>query len=59
MEHRRKVTEYTVHVYECADCGETVRSRHPNGGAPAGHGPQLQTDIVMDKIEGRLPYRRI
>lgn len=59
VEHRRKVTDYTVNVYECEDCGATVRARLPNTQEPAGYGPQLQTDIVMDKIEGRLPYRKI
>ena len=59
VEHLRKITEYSVHVYECADCGETLRSRLQTGSEPAGDGPQLQTDIVMDKIEGLLPYRRI
>lgn len=59
VEHRRKVTDYKVHIYECEDCGETVRSRLPSGREPSGYGPQLQTDIVMDKVEGRLPYRKV
>ncbi|MHB1867294.1 MAG: hypothetical protein ACYCPN_07575 [Thermoplasmata archaeon] len=33
VEHRRKVTDYTVNVYECEDCGEMVRARLPNESA--------------------------
>ncbi|EQD76252.1 transposase, partial [mine drainage metagenome] len=55
----RRVTEYTVAVYECLDCGGEVRSTLPDGREPAGYGPQLQTEIVLGKIEERLPYRKL
>ena len=56
---RRTVTNYGVSVYDCLDCGETVRARLPNGHEPSGYGPQLQTEIVLGKIEERLPYRKL
>lgn len=56
---QRVVTDYTVAVYDCLDCGETVRARLPSGRAPSGYGPQLQTEIVLGKIEERLPYRKL
>lgn len=56
---QRIVTDYAVGVYDCLDCGETVRARLPNGRDPSGYGPQLQTDIVLGKIEERLPYRKL
>ncbi len=59
VERRRRITEYTVEVSECLDCGSTVRARLPNGRAPVGYGPQLQTEIVLGKIEERLPYRKL
>jgi transposase len=59
VERRRRVTEYTVTVYECEDCGEEIRSTLPEGRAPTGYGPQLQTEIVLGKIEERLPYRKL
>ncbi|MGI0156142.1 MAG: IS66 family transposase [Thermoplasmata archaeon] len=59
VERRRKVTEHTVAIYECLDCGEEVRATLPGGRSPAGYGPQLQTEIVLGKIEERLPYRKL
>ena len=59
VEHRRKVTEYTQAVYGCLDCGAEVRATLPDGREPSGYGPQLQTDIVLGKIEERLPYRKL
>jgi transposase len=59
VERRRVVTEYTVEVSECLDCGATVRARLPSGRTPSGYGPQLQTEIVLGKIEERLPYRKL
>ena len=59
VERRRKVTEYTVAVYDCLDCGAEVRSTLPDGREPVGYGPWLQTDIVLGKIEERLPYRKL
>jgi len=56
---QRVVTDYAVAVYDCLDCGETVRARLPSGRAPSGYGPQLQTEIVLGKIEERLPYRKL
>lgn len=56
---QRKVTDYAVNVYDCLDCGETVRARLPSGRAPSGYGPQLPTEIVLGKIEERLPYRKL
>jgi transposase len=58
VERRRRVTEYRVEVSECLDCGATVRARLPNARAPAGYGPQLQSEI-LGKIEERLPYRKL
>ncbi|MGI0129136.1 MAG: IS66 family transposase, partial [Thermoplasmata archaeon] len=59
VEHRRKVTEHTQAIYDCLDCGEEVRATLPDGREPSGYGPQLQTDIVLGKIEERLPYRKL
>ena len=59
VEHRRKVTEHTQGIYECLDCGTEVRATLPDGREPSGYGPQLQTDIVLGKIEERLPYRKL
>ena len=59
VEHRRKVTEHKQAIYDCLDCGEEVRATLPDGREPAGYGPQLQTDIVLGKIEERLPYRKL
>ncbi|MGI0128878.1 MAG: IS66 family transposase, partial [Thermoplasmata archaeon] len=59
VEHRRKVTEHTRAIYGCLDCGAEVRAPLPDGREPSGYGPQLQTDIVLGKIEERLPYRKI
>ncbi|MGI0068029.1 MAG: IS66 family transposase, partial [Thermoplasmata archaeon] len=59
IEHRRKVTEYTQAIYGCSDCGEEVRATLPDGREPSGYGPELQTDIVIGKIEERLPYRKL
>jgi transposase len=56
---QRKVTNYEVHVYDCLDCGTTVRARLPSGREPSGYGPELQTEIVLGKIEERLPYRKL
>ena len=56
---QRRVTDYAVNVYDCLDCGETVRARLPNEREPSGYGPQLQTEIVLGKIEERLPYRKL
>ena len=51
---KRIVTEYDQAVYDCLDCGAEVRSTLPDGRDPAGYGPQLQTEIVLGKIEERL-----
>ena len=59
IEHRRKVTEHAQGIYECLDCGAEVRATLPDGREPLGYGPQLQTDIVLGKIEERLPYRKL
>ncbi|MHB8352723.1 MAG: IS66 family transposase, partial [Thermoplasmata archaeon] len=59
VEHRRKVTEYAQAVYDCVECGAVVRATLPDGRVPAGYGPQLQTDIVVGKVEERLPYRKL
>jgi transposase len=56
---RRVVTEYEQPVYDCLDCGAEVRATLPDGREPAGYGPQLQTEIVLGKIEERLPYRKL
>jgi transposase len=53
------VTEYTVPIYRCLDCGEEVRGTLPNGREPSGYGPQLQSEAVLGKIEERLPYRKL
>jgi transposase len=53
------VTEFTIPIYECLDCGEETRGTLPEGGAPAGYGPQLQAEVVLGKIVERLPYRRL
>jgi transposase len=53
------VTEYTVPIYRCLDCGEEVRGTLPDGRAPSGYGPQLQSEAVLGKIEERLPYRKL
>ena len=55
----KKVTEYTQAIYTCLDCGEEVQARLPDGREPSGYGPGLQTEIVLGKVEGRLPYRKI
>ena len=54
VERKRRVPEYIVAVYECLDCGGEVRSALPDGREPAGYGSQLQTEIVLGKIEERL-----
>ncbi|MGI0067878.1 MAG: IS66 family transposase [Thermoplasmata archaeon] len=59
VERKRRVTEYTVAIYECLDCGEEVRATLPDGRAPSGYGPQLQAEIVLGKVEERLPYRKL
>jgi hypothetical protein len=56
---KRVVTEYDQAVYDCLDCGAEVRSTLTDGGEPVGYGPQLQTEIVLGKIEERLPYRKL
>jgi len=56
---KRVVTEYEQAVYDCLDCGAEVRSTLPDGREPAGYGPLLQTEIVLGKIEERLPYRKL
>lgn len=56
---QRVVTEFAQSVYDCLDCGSEVRSTLPSGREPAGYGPQLQSEIVLGKIEERLPYRKI
>jgi transposase len=56
---RAVVTEYTVPIYQCLDCGEEVRGTLPGGRAPSGYGPQLQSEVVLGKIEERLPYRKL
>ncbi len=56
---KRVVTEYEQAIYDCLDCGAEVRSTLPDGREPAGYGPQLQTEIVLGKIEERLPYRKL
>jgi transposase len=53
------VTEFTIPVYECLDCGEEVRGTLPDGRTPTGYGPQLQSEVVIGKILERLPYRRL
>lgn len=55
----RKVTEYAQAVYRCLDCGEMIRATLPDGREPSGYGPQLQSEIVLAKVEERLPYRKI
>jgi transposase len=59
IERRRKVTEVTQAIYGCLDCGEETRATLPGGREPSGYGPQLQADIVLGKIEERLPYRKL
>lgn len=56
---RRVVTEYEQTIYDCMDCGAEVRATLPDGREPSGYGPQLQTEIVLGKIEERLPYRKL
>ncbi len=56
---QRVVTEYEQAVYDCLDCGAEVRSTLPEGREPSGYGPQLQTEIVLGKVEERLPYRKL
>ena len=53
------VTEYTVTVYRCLDCGEEVRGTLPDGRTPRGYGPQLQSEVVRGEILERLPYRKL
>jgi transposase len=53
------VTEFTIPIYECLDCGQESRGTLPDGRAPSGYGPQLQTEVVLGKIYERLPYRRL
>lgn len=53
------VTEYTIGIYRCADCGEETRATLPNGREPSGYGPQLQSEVVLGKILERLPYRKL
>ncbi len=59
VERRRRVREYTQAIYECRGCGEEVRATLPDGREPTGYGPQLRTEIVLGKIEERLPYRKL
>ena len=56
---QRIVTEYEQTLYDCLDCGAEVRSTLPDGREPMGYGPQLQTEIVLGKVEERLPYRKL
>ena len=56
---RAVVTEFTIPIYECLDCGEETRGTLPEGRAPSGYGPQLQAEVVLGKICERLPYRRL
>ncbi len=56
---KRVVTEYEQAVYDCLDCGAEVRPALPSGREPAGYGLQLQTEIVLGKVEERLPYRKL
>jgi len=53
------VTEFSIPIYECLDCGAEVRGTLPGGMAPSGYGPQLQSEVVLGKILERLPYRRL
>jgi transposase len=53
------VTEFTIPIYECLDCGGETRGTLPDGRAPSGYGPQLQTEVVLGKVLERLPYRRL
>jgi transposase len=53
------VTEFTIPIYECLDCGEETRGTLPEGRAPSGYGPQLQAEVVLGKVYERLPYRRL
>jgi transposase len=53
------VTEFTIPIYECLDCGEEVRGTLPDGRSPSGYGPQLRSEAVIGKILERLPYRRL
>ena len=55
---KRVVTEYDQAVSDCWDCGAEVRPTLPDGREPTRYGPQLQTEIVLGKIEERLPYRK-
>ncbi len=54
-----KVTDYTQAVHDCIDCGAEVRATLPDGRGPSGHGPQLQAEVVLGKIDERPPYRKI
>lgn len=56
---RAVVTEFTVPIFQCLDCGAEVRGTLPDGGSPSGYGPQLQTEAVLGKVLERLPYRRL
>jgi transposase len=56
---RAVVTEFTIPLYRCLDCGEETRGTLPEGGVPSGYGPQLQSEVVLGKILERLPYRRL
>jgi transposase len=56
---KARVTEYTVLIYQCLDCGEEVRGTLPDGRVPSGYGPQLQSEMVLGKILERLPYRKL
>lgn len=56
---RAVVTEFTIPLFECLDCGAEVRGTLPGGGSPSGYGPQLQTEAVLGKVLERLPYRRL
>jgi transposase len=53
------VTEFTLPIDECRDCGAETRGALPSGSAPTGYGPQLQTEVVLGKIVERLPYWRL
>ncbi len=54
-----KVTEHTQNLYQCQDCGETTRAMPPDGREPTEWGPRLQTEVVLGKVQDRLPYRKL
>jgi transposase len=53
------ITEFTIPLYRCLDCGGIARGALPHGKAPSGYGPQLQSEVVLGKMLERLPYRRL